>query len=232
MEKPKKIGILGGLSPESTVPYYKYIVDFSAKYLPELVYPEVVIYSVNFAEVVKNMRSGHPEKVRELFQYVIDNFNNMGVEVFAIACNTMHIHLPHLNTYDMEVVHIVDAVANEAKASGYKKLMLFGTKRLLDSGLYKEMMKGYGLQVLYPDEEDAIAIDKLIFRLGNGDLGEDAQADAVYYVEKYKDKADAIILGCTELPLVVPKGRYNTLDTTYLHARAIFEKATGVKVEY
>ncbi|NOZ91898.1 MAG: amino acid racemase [Dictyoglomi bacterium] len=231
MEKLKKIGILGGLSPESTIPYYQYLVDLSAKHLPELVYPEIVIYSVNFGEVVANMRSGNADKVRELFQKVLDHFNDMGVEVFAIACNTMHIHLPYLNTYDMEVVHIVDVVGDEAEKYGYKKLMLFGTKRLLDSGLYKEMLGKRGIEVVYPEEEDAIAIDKLIFRLGNGEINDETRAEAMKYVEKYKDAADAIILGCTELPLVVPEGKYNTLDTTHLHAKAIFRKATGIDIE-
>ena len=227
----KKIGILGGLSPESTVPYYQYIVDFSAKYLPELVYPEIAIYSVNFEKVVKNMRSGKQDEVRKQFQWVIDHFNSMGVEVFAIACNTMHIHLPYLNTYDMEVVHIAEVVGREAQKRGYKKLMLFGTKRLLDSRLYPEILEKYGVEVVYPSEEDAIAIDKLIFRLGNGEITDDTRKEAISFVEKYQNEVDAIILGCTELPLVVPRDQYPVLDTTYLHAKAIFERATGVQVE-
>ena len=226
----KKIGILGGLSPESTVPYYQFIVDLSAQHLPDLVYPEMVIYSVNFHDVVSNMRSGHQDKVREHFQYVIDHFEKMGVQVFAIACNTMHIHLPYLNTYNMEVVHIVDVVAQEAQKKGYKKLMLFGTRRLLESRLYIDMLKEYGIEVVYPEEEDIIAIDKLIFRLGAGEINDETRKEAIGYVERYKDSVDAIILGCTELPLVVPKGQYNVLDTTYLHAKAIFQRATGVEV--
>ena len=219
----KKIGLIGGTSPESTLLYYENLIDLSRKRLPENVYPEILIYSVNFDFVVKNMRKD-PKIVAEKFNEILKIFENAGVEVAALTANTMHLLYDMLDT-SIEMVHIVDSVLEYSLEMGYKKLVLFGTKRTMESDLYPSKLKNKGIDVIVPSEEDREVINEIIFSITADGVSESLKDRAKKIAERYSGLADAIILGCTELPLVLKDSGFEVIDTVEVHARDIFSRA-------
>ena len=221
----RKIGLIGGTSPESTVLYYSHLVELSRKHLEKDVYPEIVIYSVNFKEVSALMRGGKREKLAEKFSEIFKWMEGVGVEIGALTANTMHLVFDMIET-SIELVHIVDSTVKEAKKKGYKKLTLFGTKKTMESDMYPKKMAEHGIEIIVPDEEDRERINSMIFeKLVFGKVDEDVKREALSLAEKYLKVSDAIILGCTELPLAFEGLDIPKLDTTYIHAKDIFERA-------
>ncbi len=219
----KKIGLIGGTSPESTLLYYENLISLSRKNLPENVYPEILIYSVNFDFVVSNMRR-EPRIVAEKFNEILKIFESSGVEIGALTANTMHLLYDMLNT-SIQMIHIVDSVRDYSVKKNYKKLVLFGTKRTMESDLYPSKMKDEGIEIIIPSESDREEINEIIFSITANGVNEKLKDRAMKIAEKYADLADAIILGCTELPLVLKDSGFEVIDTVEVHARDIFFKA-------
>ena len=215
--------MIGGTSPESTLLYYKSLINLSREKLPENVYPEILIYSVNFDFVVKNMRRD-PRVVAKKFNEILKIFENSGVEVGALTANTMHLIYDMLDT-SIEMVHIVDSVRNYSIKKGYRKLVLFGTKRTMESDLYPSKLNDAGIDVVIPSESDREEINDLIFSITAGGVDVSLKERAKKMAKKYSSLADAIILGCTELPLVLKDSGFEVIDTVEVHARDIFSKA-------
>ncbi len=218
----KKIGLIGGTSPESTLLYYRYLIDLSREKLPKNVYPEILIYSVNFDFVVSNMRNGKAEKIVEKFNEILKIFENAGIELASLTANTMHLLFDDLKT-KIEMVHIVDAVRDYAKKKGYKKLVLFGTLRTMESDLYPSRMEGF--EIIVPDEQDRKEINEIIFEITSKGISKEIEERAMKIAEKYEKMGDAIILGCTELPLVLNDRGFEVIDTVKVHAQEIFRRA-------
>ncbi len=219
----KKIGLIGGTSPESTLLYYENLISLSRENLPENVYPEILIYSVNFDFVVSNMRR-EPRIVAEKFNEILKIFESSGVEIGALTANTMHLLYDMLNT-SIQMIHIVDSVKNYSVKKNYKKLVLFGTKRTMESDLYPSKMKDEGIEIIIPSEDDREEINEIIFSITANGVDEQLKDRAMKIAEKYAGLADAIILGCTELPLVLRDSGFEVIDTVEVHARDIFFKA-------
>ncbi len=220
----KKIGLIGGTSPESTLLYYRHLIDLSRENLPENVYPEILIYSVNFEFVVSSMREGKLERVAEKFNEILKIFESAGVQIAALTANTMHLLFDMLKT-DIEMVHIVDSVARYAKEKGYKRLVLFGTKRTMESDLYPSRLEGNGIEIVVPLPEHREKINDIIFEITAKGVNEDLKSRALEIAKIYGREGDAIILGCTELPLVLKDSGMEVIDTVEVHARDIFERA-------
>ena len=220
----KKIGLIGGTSPESTLLYYRHLIDLSRENLPENVYPEILIYSVNFEFVVSSMREGKLERVAEKFNEILKIFESAGVQIAALTANTMHLLFDMLKT-DIEMVHIVDSVARYAKEKGYKRLVLFGTKRTMESDLYPSRLEGNGIEIMVPLPEHREKINDIIFEITAKGVNEDLKSRALEIAKIYVREGDAIILGCTELPLVLKDSGMEVIDTVEVHARDIFERA-------
>jgi aspartate racemase len=223
----KKIGLIGGTSPESTLLYYRHLIELSRKALPKNVYPEILIYSVNFDFVVSNMRSGKVEKVVEEFNEILKLFESAGVEIASLTANTMHLLFDKLDT-SIKLVHIVDSVLKRAIEKGYKRLILFGTKRTMESDLYPSRLRKHGIEVVIPNDEDREKIDRIIFEITASGVNEELKERAIDLARKYANFGDAIILGCTELPLVLNNKGFEVIDTVRVHAEDIFREAVKV----
>ncbi len=224
----KKIGLIGGTSPESTQLYYDYLIRFSRENLDRHVYPEIVIYSVNFKEVMDLMSSGEFSELAEKFSRIFKWMEEMGVGIGALTANTMHLVFDMIDV-DFELVHIVDAVAIEALRRGYKKLVLFGTKATMESSLYPSIARKHGLEIVIPDPDDRNTINDVIFSdLVVGNVSEEIKEKLKSIAQRYLENADAVILGCTELPLAMKNVGIPVLDSTEIHAWQIFRKAVGI----
>ncbi len=221
----KKIGLIGGLSPESTMYYYKSFVEMSRERFEPGFYPELVIYSLNFSEFV-----GHPDGWdgrREMLISAAKCLTDAGAEVLGITANTPHIVFPAIKeAVPGEWVSIIDALADEARRRSLKSLLLLGTKTTMSMPFYREALEEKGFDVLVPDEENMDRIDAIIQK----ELMFDDLSSKPYFVELIESyDADAVILGCTEIPLVIKEGDVSkeVLDTARIHMKAILDRATS-----
>jgi len=221
----KKIGLIGGLSPESTMYYYQSFVEMSRERFEPGFYPELMIYSLNFSEF-----AGHPdgwEGRKEMLIGAATCLRDAGAEVLGITANTPHIVFPEIReAVPGEWVSIIDAVADEAHRRGLKKLLLLGTKTTMSMPFYREALEEKGFDVQVPDEENMDRIDRIIREeLMFYDLS--SRPYFIDLIESYD--IDAVILGCTEIPLVIKEGDVSAdvLDTARIHMKAILDRATS-----
>ncbi len=220
----KRIGIIGGTTPESTMYYYRNFVEISRKRFEKNFYPEIVIFSLNF----KKFRE-LPDwtKKKEYIMEGIRALENAGAEIIALSANTPHIIFPELQKESrVKMVSIIDAVAEEAKRRNLRKLLLLGTKITMTSEFYILGLRNHGLEVLVPNSREIDEVDRVIFEeLSFGNTK--SKGYLVELIESYRGEIDAAILGCTELPIALHEGDTSVplLDTARIHVNAIINEA-------
>lgn len=223
----KKIGIIGGMSPESTLYYYKKFIHVSREKFEPHFYPEFVIYSINFKEFKDNPEGWEGRK--RILINAAKALERAGAEVIGISANTPHIVFPEVQkAINVEMVSIIDAVAEEARRRGLKKLLLLGTKTTMSMPFYKEVLKERGFEVVTPNEAEIEEINRIIFEelMFENFKG---KSYLVELIERYAKEMgiEGVILGCTELPLAIKQGDVSVevLDTAEIHIRALIERA-------
>ncbi|RLF90388.1 aspartate racemase [Thermococci archaeon] len=222
----KKIGIIGGMSPESTLYYYRKFIEISREKFEPYFYPELIIYSINFKEFMENPREWEGRK--EILIKAAKALERAGAEIIGISANTPHMVFPEVQrAVNVEMVSIIDAVAEEAKKRGLKRLLLLGTKTTMTMPFYKEALKEKGFEILVPNEEEIEEVQRIIFEeLTFENLR--SKPYLVELIERYVEKGiEGVILGCTEIPLVIKAGDVSVevLDTAGVHMRALMEGA-------
>lgn len=227
----KKVGFVGGIGPSSTVEYYLGYIDRTRKYYGENVYPEIVIDSVDLHKATEYFTHGEWDESAKLMIKSVTNLQQAGAEIAAITANTEHIVWDGMkDSFSIPVISIVDAVVDEVIKKGYKKVLIFGTIFTMESGLYEKAFKEKGIHPILPSDEDKRIIGDLIYpNLENGVIISEDRTKMLALAEKYmkETEADALLLGCTELPLIIKEGDISIpiLDSTEIHINAIFEKA-------
>ncbi|MBE8540432.1 amino acid racemase [Geoglobus acetivorans] len=215
----KRIGIIGGLSPESTLYYYQEFIRLSRENFESNVYPEMVIYSINFSEFLNS----DWETRLKILSSAVKSLERAGAELLAIASNTPHKVLPELEKIaESDFVSIIDAVAERAREIGAERLLLTGTRTTMKEGFYRKELEKSGFEVTIPEEVEeinSIIFEDLVF----GNL--QRKNRLVEIINKYD--ADAVILGCTELPIAISEGdvKMNVIDSAREHVRLILRKA-------
>ncbi len=223
----KRIGIIGGMSPESTLYYYKKFIEISREKFEPYFYPELIIYSINFKEF-KDNPNGWEGRKRILIN-AAKALERAGAKVIGIAANTPHMVFSDVQrAVNVEMVSIIDAVAEEAKRRRLRKLLLLGTKTTMTMPFYKEKLKERGFEVIVPNENEIEEINRIIFEeLMFENLN--SKSWLIELIERYVEKREieGAILGCTELPLVIKPEDVSAevLDTAEIHVRALIEKA-------
>ncbi len=223
----KKIGLIGGLSPESTLYYYESFVKMCRECFEPGFYPDLMIYSLNFREFADHPRGW--EGREEMLAAAAKSLERAGAEIIGITANTPHIVFPEVSeSVRVPMLSIIDALGAEAKKRGLNNLLLLGTKTTMSMPFYREALEKMGFGVVIPAEEEMNEVDRIIRR----ELMFDNLAGRPYLLNligKYSDASDAVILGCTELPLAVKEGDADTevLDTAIIHMKAILEAARG-----
>ncbi len=211
------IGIVGGLSPESTAYYYRKYIEISRKKYEKNVYPELLIYSLNFREFLDADWNGR----KGVLLRALKTLESAGAKVIGIASNTPHFIFDELReSVNANLVSIVDAVVKEA---GRGKFLLLGTKKTMESDFYPRAFKKVGGVVIVPEEVDEvhrIIMDELVFGITK------SKTRLIEIVKKYEDEVDGVILGCTELPLAISQKDLNirVLDSAELHVKLLIEE--------
>jgi aspartate racemase len=228
----KKIGILGGLSPESTVTYYEEITrSYTAEY-GDYGYPEILIYSVNFQRYVDWQRDGHWEEAAVDMVRSLAALKSAGADFGIIATNTMHRVFDQVQAaVDLPLLSIVEATASEIHKEGLAKVGLLGTVFTMEASYYPDGLARKGIEVLVPPDEDQVTINRIIYQeLCRGEIREESRLLFQQIIERlHANGAGGVILGCTEIPLLVrPEDSLLPLyNTTLLHAQMALDYAVG-----
>lgn len=223
----KKLGLIGGVGPESTITYYKGIVYGVKEHLEKPYLPPLTIESLSCFEVIRMSSEGDTESLTAYLLAGIRNLAAAGAEVGALACNTGHMVFDALQKASpIPLVSIVNVTCAEAVRQGYQKVGLLGTAATMEDDFFKTPFREAGIEVVIPDaEERAYIADHIVNELEMGIVNEDTAVHILKIVERMmsEQQIGAIVLGCTELPLLF-EGRKSPaplLDTMKIHIDAL-----------
>lgn len=221
----KTIGLIGGMSWESTIPYYKVINEFAGRELGGLHNARIILYSVEFGELEKYMSAGEWDKIERVLSDAAVKLQNAGADVILICTNTMHkLYAQIQEKLTVPIIHIADATGDELERNGKRKVALLGTKYTMTEDFYKSRLIQRGFEVLIPEGDDIAVVNNVIFdELCCGVIKDDSRAAYSEIIGKLKDRgAEAVILGCTEIGLLISQedSVLPVFDTTIIHAES------------
>ncbi|MBW1730654.1 MAG: amino acid racemase [Deltaproteobacteria bacterium] len=225
----KHVGIVA-CSAEGAALCYRTLCTEAPTYMGEHMHPEVSMHTHPLGEYMVHIHAGNWEGVAQLMLSSARKLAQVGANFAICPDNTIHQAFPYVvDASPIPWLHIADAVAEEATRRGCKNLAVMGTKYLMTGPVYPELLKRYNISCRIPEEDDRERIDNIIFQeLVNGQFLEDSRVYFNEVIQKLKDQGcDAVVLGCTEIPLLVdPKDcPLPTLDSTRLLARAAIKEA-------
>lgn len=224
----KKIGLLGGMSCESTVEYYKIINSEVRKSLGGCSSAQLIIESFNFKEIETLQFQGKWNELGKKLGLAALNLEKAGADYVVICTNLMHKVAPIVQSYiSVPLIHMVDSVAKEIRKQKMQKVGLLGTIFTMEEDFYtKKLSDNYGITTIIPDIEDRQEVSRIIYNeLCQGIITEESKQKYLEIINKMKNKgAQGVILGCTEIPLLIKEAGIPVFDTTKIHAYSIIDK--------
>ncbi len=230
----KRIGILGGMSPESTVAYYEYITRTYTERYGDYGYPEILIYSVSFQPYVDWPNQDRWDLVARGLTEAGQKLVAAGAEVILIATNTMHHVFDEVQAgIAVPMLSLLDATAEAILARGLQTVGLLGTRFTMEKTFYPDALARRGIAVLVPEAEDRAYVNRVIYEeLVAGQIRDESRAGFVAVIRRLVERgAEGVILGCTEIPLLVSEAdvQIPLLDTTTIHAEAALAYACATE---
>lgn len=222
----KQIGIIGGLGPESTVDYYKSIIE-AFRTEGSLAVPEIIIYSLNIEEVLALVAKQEWSNLIFLLVAKIKALHRAGADFAVITANTPHIVFDEVQAKSpIPLLSIVTATRDKTRELELKKVGLLGTKFTMQTNFFSPQFSEKGISVVVPSTTDQDYIhDKLMTEIELGLFTEETRKGLLAIIEHMitVDGIDGIILGCTELPLILEKSEFGIpfLNTTAIHVESI-----------
>ena len=227
----KTIGMLGGMSWQSTTSYYKAINEGVRDSLGGLHSAKIVLYSVDFDEIEKLQHQGLWDEMAEILVGAAKSIESAGADFLLICTNTMHKVADAIQAQiNIPVLHIADATAEQLIKDGISKIGLLGTRFTMEQDFYKgRLIDDFGLKVVVPSTSDQTIIHDVIYNeLCLGQILDDSRKKFLNIVDKlYQQGAQAVILGCTEIALLINQSdtAIPLYDTTTIHAEAAVKLA-------
>ncbi len=227
----KTIGLIGGMSWESSLEYYRIINEQVKEKLGGFHSAESLMFSVDFDEIEKLQYQGNWKDAAKIMVDAAKRLEKGGADFVVLCTNTMHKTADDVqNNIKIPLLHITDATAERIKAKGLRKIGLLGTKFTMEEDFYKgRLIKKYGLNVLIPNERDRQIVNDVIYHeLCLGKINQSSKSQFIKIIDKFVDNgAEAVILGCTEIPLLIKQKdvKIPLFDTTRIHAEAAVEYA-------
>ena len=219
----KRIGILGGISYKSSIKYYDLIMEKYYEKFKNYYYPEIVIFSLDFQKITDLENKNEKKKYIEYLMSGIKSLENAGITFMIIAANSPHVVYNDLDRLTkVPILSIVKSTAERAKQENMKKLLLLGIKFTMQSSFYQQYCKKLGIEVITPSDDEQNRIEKIIFNeLVIGFFKKESKKELLNIINNYDD-IDGVILGCTELPLILTQKdtEMKLLDTLELHVEA------------
>jgi aspartate racemase len=230
MKTPSTIGIIGGMSPESTHVYYRHIVRRHEEVFGDHSYPRMVITSVSFQEYIDWQHSGDWQRIAEGLEREFHAVAAAGAAFGVLATNTMHKVLPDVKS-PIPVLNVMDAVARHFKVQGVRRLALTGTRFTMSDGFYQKGLERRGVGVIIPDGAEQTALHRTIYdELILGKATRESRARFAALTARLAGTgAEVMLLACTELGLLCDGLALPlpTMDTAIIHAEAAWQVATG-----
>lgn len=219
----KIIGLIGGMSWESTVTYYQQINRLTATQLGGLHSAKLLLYSVDFEEIEACQTSGDWKKSAQILAQAAQSLERAGAELILICTNTMHKVAPQVQaSVSIPLLHIADATADALEEAHISTVALLGTKYTMCETFYTNKLIQRGIQVLIPDEADAELVNRVIFQeLCLGQHKDSSKAEFLRIINALGAQgAQGVILGCTEIGLLISQSdtALPIFDTTLIHA--------------
>ena len=227
----KKIGLVGGTGPESTLMYYKELNTRIDQMTNGTAMPDLAIESVDFRKAWAYVSSGEKDKLADYLSEKVSCLKSTGCDVISLTAGTMHLVINEIEKKTgVSLVSIPKAVADEAVIKGYTKVGLLGTIFTMEQDYMKKDLIDAGIEVCIPDKEDRELVAKRIFEeLELGIVKEETLKEFQTLISKMKENQDiqAVILGCTELPLLLNEKNspLPVLDSVEIHIKKLIELA-------
>ncbi len=220
----KTIGLIGGMSWESTITYYEILNKEVVAALGGFHSAKILMYNVDFAELEENMSSGNWDGNARILADASKKLEAGGADFIVIATNTMHKLVPQIEKeIKIPILHIADATASRIKQDGIKKVALLGTKFTMTQDFIKERLLKSVLEVIVPDEKDIEIVNNVIFNeLCLGKILDSSRREYQRIISSLKERgAEGVILGCTEIGMLISKkdSELPVYDTTIIHAK-------------
>ena len=222
----KTIGLIGGMSWESTVTYYKIINETVKEKLGGLHSAKCILYSVDFQEIEECQANGNWEKSGEILGEAAYNLEKAGADFIVICTNTMHKVVNQIKEkISIPILHIAEMTAEKILEKGLKNIALLGTKYTMEQDFYKSKLIEKGINVIIPDKNDIEIINEVIYdELCLGTINSNSKKKFLEIVDKLRSKgAEGIILGCTEIGLLIKNADTDVplFDTAIIHAEQV-----------
>jgi len=228
----KRIGLVGGMTPESTLSYYRMIIECGRQRFDNpLRNPVVMIYSIDLAEIAAHQRVGESGRVVEILVDVLECLRGAGAELGALTANTPHAFFDDISQRtELELISIVETTVARVVELGLKRVLLLGTETTMQAPMYPEACSGHDIEVVLPNEDERRFVNASIYEeLALGRVTPELREQHVSMCRRHIDRAgiDGIVLACTEIPMVLEPGMLPVplVDTARCHADAIFERA-------
>lgn len=230
----KTIGLIGGMSWESTVDYYRIINQEVGRRLGGLHSAKILMYSVDFGELEPLMREGKWEEIGGHMATIAKTLESGGADVILLCTNTVHKVAGWIErAITVPFIHIADATGEEITRKGLKKVALLGTRYTMEGDFYRDRLtEKFGLSVLIPPDDERGIINDVIFNeLCKGVINQSSKDQFKAVIKGLVGRgAEGIILGCTEIPMLIKQGDCPVplLDTTSIHALRAVEYALSL----
>jgi aspartate racemase len=226
----KTIGLIGGTTWHSTIEYYKIINETVKEKLGKSHSAHCILYSIDFEDSVKKNKESW-DVIAKSYIDITKKLENAGADFLVICANTMHKIADDVEkNANIPIIHIADVTANKIIDIGLSKVGLLGTSYTMEENFYRGRLKEkFNIETILPEKNERDLINKIIIdELANGIINKSSKQKYIEIIDNLIDKkAEGIILGCTEIPLLIKKDDVDTpiFDTTEIHAKAAVEYA-------
>lgn len=223
----KTIGIIGGMSWESTIEYYRIINELVHQKLSGLHSAKMLIESYDFDEIEKHQSLGNWKELTKILINSAKKLEQSGADYIAIATNTMHLMADEVQkNISIPLIHIAQAAANYINENNIKTVALFGTTYTMTKPFYKDKLRESGIEVIIPNIEQQNTINGIIYNeLCKGIINETSRKKLDDIIKDCVNKgASGVVLGCTELPNIIKSADVEIINTTEIHCLEIVKK--------
>lgn len=229
----RTIGLIGGMSFESSAVYYRQVNEAVRARLGGLASAEVIMHSVNFEEIVAMQKAGRWDQATERLARAAEGLERAGANCILICTNTMHLIADEVaSRVAIPLINIIDVTAASLTANGAHRPLLLATRYTMEQGFYADRMRKHGIEIIVPDAEDRSTTHNIIFdELCAGSVRDCSRQALLAMIEKARAAgADSVILGCTEICMILDPATLPLpgFDSTTIHAESAVDFALSL----